>query len=248
MGGGDCFIGSSYLEALKASPVSLYKEPQLHPEWKEVLGDEFSQPYMKELKAFLREEAHNGKIIYPNGAEIFNALNATPLSKVRVVILGQDPYHGPRQAHGFCFSVQDGVPPPPSLKNIFKEIHSDLGLPIPKTGNLTPWANQGVLLLNTVLTVEAEKAASHRDRGWEKFTDKIIQTLSTRKEPIVFLLWGSFAHKKEPMIKTPPHIIFKTVHPSPLSAYGGFLGCKHFSKTNEILRQWGNKEINWGLT
>ena len=224
-----------------------YDNIKLEPEWKAALAEEFSKPYMLELKAFLRQEAAKSKKIYPRGPDIFNAFNHTPLSKVKVVLLGQDPYHGPGQAHGLCFSVRDGVPPPPSLKNIFKEMHSDLGVPIPATGNLTPWADRGVLLLNTVLTVEHSKAGSHRNRGWEKFTDRAIEILSERKQPIVFLLWGSFAQAKAPMIRVPPHAILKAPHPSPLSAHNGFFGCRHFSKTNALLKKWGEKEIDWSL-
>ncbi len=220
---------------------------KIEPEWKKALAGEFSSPYMDELRAFLRRESAKGKKIYPHGSEIFNAFNLTPLDKVEVVVLGQDPYHGPGQAHGLCFSVKDGVRPPPSLKNIFKELHEDLQLPIPKDGNLTSWAAQGVLLLNTVLTVEEGQAASHRNHGWERFTDQVIRVLSESDEPKVFLLWGSFAHSKAAMIRTPPHAILKAPHPSPLSAHTGFLGCKHFSKANAILRSWGKKEINWTL-
>ncbi|HEY8279968.1 MAG TPA: uracil-DNA glycosylase [Bdellovibrionota bacterium] len=220
---------------------------KLEPEWKAAIGDEFTKPYMLELKAFLRQEAARSKKIYPRGPDIFNAFNHTPLNKVKAVILGQDPYHGPGQAHGLCFSVRDGVPPPPSLKNIFKEMHSDLGLPIPNTGNLTSWADQGVLLLNTVLTVEHGQAGSHRNRGWEKFTDRAIEVLSARAKPIVFLLWGNFAHAKAQMIQSPPHRILKAPHPSPLSAHNGFFGCRHFSQANALLKKWGEQEIDWSL-
>lgn len=220
---------------------------KLEPEWKGALKRVFALPYMAELKDFLRKEAAQGKIIFPKGADIFNALNITPLSQVKVVILGQDPYHGPGQAHGLSFSVREGVKPPPSLQNIYKEMHEDLGLPIPKTGDLTPWAKQGVLLLNAVLTVESGKAASHRKRGWENFTDEIIKTLSEREAPVVFILWGAFAQSKIPMIRVPPHAIIKSVHPSPLSAYNGFFGSKPFSQANKLLRSWGKKEIDWKL-
>ena len=221
---------------------------KIEPEWRAALLEEFSKPYMTELKSFLRQEAQSGKTIFPRGADIFNALNSTPLSKVKVVLLGQDPYHGPGQAHGLCFSVQDGVRPPPSLLNIFKEMKEDLNLAMPKSGNLTKWTTEGVLLLNTVLTVESGAAASHRKRGWEQFTDKIIQILSDRDDPIVFLLWGAFAHAKASMIRVPPHVILKSVHPSPLSAYAGFFGSKPFSKTNDILQSWGKTPIDWSLT
>lgn len=220
---------------------------KIDSEWKAVLGEEFTQPYMRELKEFLRQEAAAGKKVYPRGPDIFNAFNHTPYSKVKVVILGQDPYHGPGQAHGLSFSVRDGVPPPPSLKNVFKEMHADLGLPIPKTGNLTPWADQGVLLLNTVLTVEEGHAGSHRKRGWEKFTDRVIQVLNRRPDPIVFILWGAFAQSKQEMIFSPPHAIIKSAHPSPLSAHNGFLGSKPFSKTNAFLKEWGKEPIDWSL-
>lgn len=220
---------------------------KLESEWKGALQHVFVQPYMKDLKEFLKKEAAQGKEIFPKGADIFNALNTTPLSQVKVVILGQDPYHGPGQAHGLSFSVKAGVKPPPSLQNIYKEMHTDLGLEIPKTGDLTPWAKQGVLLLNAVLTVESGKAASHRKRGWENFTDAIISKLSERKDPVVFILWGAFAQSKIPMIQVPPHGIIKSVHPSPLSAYNGFFGSKPFSQANNFLRQWNKKEIDWKL-
>lgn len=220
---------------------------KIDPEWKEALGDVFTQPFMRELKDYLRQEAAKGKTVFPRGADIFGAFNHTPLSKVKVVILGQDPYHGPGQAHGLSFSVRDGVPPPPSLKNIYKEMHADLGLPVPKTGNLTPWADRGVLLLNTVLTVESGKAGSHRNRGWEKFTDRVIEVLNARKDPIVFILWGAFAQSKASMISQPPHVVIKSAHPSPLSAHNGFLGSKPFSKTNALLEKWGEAPIDWSL-
>ena len=219
----------------------------LGPEWKEALHGEFTQAYMKELKGFLRQEAASGKTVFPHGADIFNAFTHTPLSKVKVVIIGQDPYHGPGQAHGLSFSVRDGVRPPPSLKNIYKEINADLGLPIPATGNLTPWAEQGVLLLNAVLTVEEAQAGSHRNRGWEKFTDRVIQVLSERDDPIVFILWGAFAQSKAGMIRQRPHAVLKSAHPSPLSAHNGFHGSRPFSRANALLKKWGKKEIDWSL-
>lgn len=215
-------------------------------EWKAALKGEFASDYMSSLRGFLKSEAQAKKVIYPKGADIFNAFNLTPLSQVKVVMLGQDPYHGPGQAHGLCFSVQDGVALPPSLRNIFKEIQDDLKVKIPSSGNLTKWAQQGVLLLNTVLTVERGKAASHRGRGWEQFTDKVIEVLNSRQDPIVFVLWGSFAQSKAAMIKA-PHKILKAPHPSPLSAHRGFMGCKHFSKVNEILKGWGKEPIDWSL-
>jgi uracil-DNA glycosylase len=202
---------------------------------------------MKELRAFLSAEASMGKTIFPRGNDIFNAFNHTPLSKVKVVVLGQDPYHGPGQAHGLSFSVREGVRPPPSLLNIFKEIRDDLGIPLPAKGDLTKWADQGVLLLNAVLTVENGLAASHRNRGWERFTDRVIEILSCRDNPIIFLLWGRFAHDKAPMIRVPPHKVLKAPHPSPLSAYSGFFGSKHFSKTNELLKAIGREPIDWSL-
>ena len=220
---------------------------KLEPGWKKALLPEFSASYMEGLREFLKTEANAGKSIFPRGPDIFNALDLTPIHKVEVVILGQDPYHGAGQAHGLSFSVKDCVRPPPSLKNIYKEMADDLGLPIPASGNLTRWAEQGVLLLNSVLTVEEGKAASHRKKGWENFTDQIIRVLSDREDPIVFILWGAFAQSKIPMIRVPPHAILKSVHPSPLSAYAGFFGSKPFSRTNEILRGWGKKEIDWKL-
>jgi len=220
---------------------------KIEPSWKKRLLPEFDQSYMKDLRSFLKGEASKGKKIYPRGADIFRALNLTPLEEVRVVILGQDPYHGPGQAHGLSFSVQEGVRFPPSLLNIFKEMADDLKIEMPKSGDLTHWAEQGVLMLNTVLTVEEGKAASHRQKGWEKFTDRIIHLLSERDDPIVFILWGSFAHGKIPMIREPPHKILKSVHPSPLSAHSGFFGSKPFSRANAILRSWGKKEIDWRI-
>lgn len=220
---------------------------RLEPSWKKALLPEFNADYMTSLREFLRKEAAAGKHIYPKGTDIFHALDLTPLEKVEVVILGQDPYHGPGQAHGLSFSVKDGVRFPPSLNNIFKELKDDVGTPIPKSGNLSKWAEQGVLLLNSVLTVEEGKAASHRKKGWEQFTDRIIQLLSERDEPIVFILWGAFAQSKIPMIRVPPHAIIKSVHPSPLSAHNGFFGSKPFSQANKILRSWKRKEIDWAL-
>ena len=219
---------------------------KLEVEWKNLLLPEFSKPYMQKVKTFLVDQAKQGKVIYPQGSEIFRALNLIPFSQVKVVILGQDPYHGPGQAHGLCFSVQDGVRFPPSLLNIFKELQADCGVPIPKSGNLSGWARQGVLLLNTVLTVEQGRAASHRGIGWENFTDAVIRNLNERRDPVVFLLWGAFAQSKAPMIETPPHVIFKAVHPSPLSAHGGWFGSRHFSKANEVLSRLGKPPIDWG--
>lgn len=220
---------------------------QLHQSWLAQIGNEFEQPYMVALKRFLQKEKQSRKVIYPPGNQIFNALNTTPFDKVKVVILGQDPYHGPGQAHGLCFSVQDGVPPPPSLVNIFKEIHHDLGLPIPGHGNLQAWAEQGVLLLNATLTVEQGRAGSHQGRGWEQFTDAIIHALNAKRENLVFLLWGSYAQRKGEFIDTRKHCVLKSPHPSPLSAHRGFLGNRHFSSTNAYLRSKGLSEINWAL-
>ena len=222
------------------------KKPQLHESWLEQIGDEFEKPYFKELKAFLTEEKKN-QLIYPPGSRIFAALNTLPFSDVRVVILGQDPYHGIGQANGLCFSVSDGIPHPPSLLNIFKEIRSDLGFPIPSSGNLEPWAKQGVLLLNATLTVRANQAGSHQKRGWETFTNEIIHKVSQNKKNVVFLLWGRFAQDKQVLIDSSRHTILKAAHPSPLSAYNGFFGCKHFSRTNEILREKGLPEVDWQL-
>lgn len=218
---------------------------QIEASWKEALAEEFQKPYFLSLKAFLKQEIQAGKTIYPPGKFIFNAFNSTPFDQVKVVILGQDPYHGPKQAHGLCFSVQHDVPAPPSLVNIYKELHSDLGLPIPQHGNLQHWANQGVLLLNAMLTVEAHKAGSHKGKGWETFTDAVIKKLNDEREGLIFLLWGSYAQAKGAHINTQRHHVLKTVHPSPLSAYNGFFGCKHFSQTNALLEKMGKQAIDW---
>lgn len=202
---------------------------------------------MEELRRFLAEETEAGKTLFPSEPLVFNALNSTPLANVKVVILGQDPYHGPGQAHGLCFSVAQGVPPPPSLKNIFKEIHQDLGLPIPDHGCLQSWAAQGVLLLNATLTVEQHNAGSHQRRGWERFTDRIIEQLSSHCDGIVFLLWGSYAQKKSLLIDERKHKILKAPHPSPLSAHRGFFGCKHFSQANAWLEAQGETPVDWGV-
>ena len=220
---------------------------RLETTWKRALGDEFEQGYMQELREFLKKEIQQKKIIYPKPQEYFAALEHTPLDLVRVVILGQDPYHGPDQAHGLCFSVRKGVVPPPSLKNIFKEIHSDLALPLPQHGCLTKWADQGVLLLNSVLTVEDGQAASHRNKGWEQLTDRVIRELNNQQGPLVFLLWGSYAQSKAKLVDRKKHLVLESVHPSPLSAYRGFLGCKHFSKTNQFLQEKGFAPIDWSL-
>ncbi len=220
---------------------------RLDSSWLEVLAHEFSQPYMTELRQFLLEEKREGKVIYPKGSEYFNALDSTPFDRVKVIILGQDPYHGPGQAHGLCFSVQKGVQLPPSLKNIFKEVvdeYPDREIKYPH-GNLTGWARQGVLLLNSVLTVERARAASHQGRGWETFTDQIVLNLSERKESLVFLLWGSYAQKKGSVIDTEKHLVLRSPHPSPLSAHRGFFGNDHFRKCNEYLKSTGQKPIDW---
>ncbi|MBR6063820.1 MAG: uracil-DNA glycosylase [Bacteroidales bacterium] len=220
--------------------------PNIEESWKKVLWEEFQQPYFAELKQFLLEEKRK-YTVYPPGPMIFNAFNKTPFDKVKVVLIGQDPYHEPGQAHGLCFSVQDGVPHPKSLINIFKELHDDVGFEIPVNGNLEKWTEQGVFLLNATLTVRAHEAGSHQNHGWERFTDAAISKLSMQREGLVFLLWGNYAKQKEALIDTSKHYILSTVHPSPLSAHRGFFGCKHFSKTNELLRQMGKSEINWQL-
>lgn len=220
--------------------------PTLEESWKSKLSDEFSADYFAQLKTFLVEEKRT-QTVFPPGNRIFSAFDHTPFDKVKAVILGQDPYHGPGQAHGLCFSVPDGVPKPPSLVNIFKELNTDLGIPIPQTGNLEKWADQGVLLLNATLTVRANQAGSHQKRGWENFTDAAIKKLSADRENLVFILWGRFAQNKEVLIDGTKHLILKSAHPSPLSAYNGFFGCKHFSKTNEYLRSKGIQEIDWKI-
>ena len=220
--------------------------PQIEDSWKAVLEDEFRSDYFQELKAFLAEEKKK-YVVYPPGPKIFSAFNHTPFNRVKVVILGQDPYHGPGQAHGLCFSVPDNMPAPPSLVNIFKELSYDLGIPKPNRTSLIPWAEQGVLLINAVLTVRANQPGSHRHRGWEKFTDAVIRNLSEKRKNVIFLLWGNYALEKEKIIEKERHYILKAAHPSPLSASRGFFGCRHFSRTNEILNDLGLKEINWSL-
>lgn len=220
----------------------------LESSWKKVLLAEFSKPYMTELRAYLKSELSQGKTIYPKANEYFSAFEQTPLKKVKVVILGQDPYHGPGQAHGMCFSVRPGIAKPPSLVNIFKEIQSDLGLQPPPHGSLMEWAREGVLLLNSVLTVEQDRAGSHRGKGWETFTDRVIDILNQSTSPIVFMLWGSYAQAKGQFIDRKKHCVLETVHPSPLSAYRGFLGCKHFSQANQFLIDQGLKPINWEIS
>jgi uracil-DNA glycosylase len=220
---------------------------QIEPSWKKALMPEFQKDYFQQVREKLKEEKKQGHTIYPPGPLIFNAFNQTPFDRVRVVILGQDPYHGPGQAHGLCFSVQDGVKPPPSLVNIYKEINSDLGIPIPNTGNLEPWARQGVFLLNAILTVRARQPASHKHLGWEQFTDAVIQTLSEKREHLVFLLWGKFAQGKRELIDPVKHLILTAPHPSPYSASYGFFGCRHFSQTNNYLKKHGEEPIDWSL-
>ena len=212
--------------------------------WKEVLKEEFEKDYFVNLTSFVRQE-YKGKTIYPKASNIFNAFNLCPFDKVKVVILGQDPYHEPNQANGLCFSVLDPTPAPPSLKNIFKEINLDLGITPHESGDLTRWASQGVLLLNATLTVEAHKAGSHQGKGWEEFTDRVIFNLANRKSGLVFLLWGSYAQKKGEFIDQTKHLVLKSVHPSPLSAHRGFFGNHHFSQTNSYLTQQGKQPINW---
>lgn len=218
----------------------------INSSWDRVLANEINQPYFKEILLFLQHERDMGKNIFPAPNEVFNAFQLTPFNDVRVLLLGQDPYHGPNQAHGLCFSVPDGLRIPPSLKNIFKELEADLGVPIPGSGNLTSWAKQGVLMLNSVLTVEEGKAGSHAKMGWQAFTDAVIHTLSEQHEHIVFLLWGQFAQRKLHLIDTSKHLVLTTAHPSPLSYYGGFKGCRHFSITNSYLIQHKKKPIQWG--
>ncbi len=220
---------------------------KIEDSWKNALHKEFTKPYFLQIATHLKTEKATKAVIYPPGSLIFNAFNHTPFDKAKVVILGQDPYHGPQQAMGLSFSVPDGIPPPPSLVNIFKELKNDIGMSIPTTGNLTPWANQGVLLLNAILTVRANEAASHSKLGWMNFTDAVIRKLSDEKKGIVFLLWGRFAQEKQVLIDETKHFILKAAHPSPLSAHNGFWGCKHFSRTNEILIKQGLEPIDWKL-
>lgn len=219
-------------------------EIKIHESWKKVLSDEFEKDYFKTLTAFVKTEYANHQI-FPKGKNIFRAFDFCPFDKVKVVILGQDPYHGPSQANGLCFSVNEGIQKPPSLVNIYKEIESDLGIKMPQTGNLDNLSRQGVLLLNATLTVRAGQAGSHQKKGWETFTDAVIKAVSERKEKIVFMLWGRYAQEKGKIIDEKKHFILKAPHPSPLSAYAGFFGCKHFSKCNSFLKENGAKEINW---
>ncbi len=222
-------------------------DPRIHESWKKHLIDEFNLPYFSSLKTFLVEEM-NSHVVYPPGKKIFAAFDRTPYEKVKVIILGQDPYHGKGQAHGLCFSVPDGISAPPSLVNIFKELHNDLGLPIPSHGNLEKWADQGVLLLNATLTVRASQAGSHQNKGWENFTDAVIRKLSDERKGLIFILWGRYAQAKESLIDAGQHHILKAAHPSPFSAHSGFFGCKHFSKTNEILESIGSELVDWDIS
>ncbi len=220
-------------------------KPKIHPSWLQVLKSEFEKDYFKQLKQFLLTEKQN-HTVYPPGKFIFNAFNLTPFDAVKVVILGQDPYHGKGQAHGLSFSVPPGIKQPPSLKNIFKELHNDLNIPIPESGDLTCWAKQGVLLLNATLTVQEKRPASHQGKGWETFTDTVIKTISDKKQHVVFILWGAYAQQKIPLIDPSKHFIIRSPHPSPFSANRGFFGSKPFSKTNQKLSEWNTKPIDWG--
>jgi uracil-DNA glycosylase len=219
----------------------------LEPSWLQQLGAEFDKDYMRSLREFLMQRKQQGATIYPAGANYFAAFDHTPFDDVKVVMLGQDPYHGPGQAHGLCFSVPEGIAQPPSLVNIFKEIENDLGIAAPAHGNLQAWARQGVLLLNSVLTVEQANAGSHQGKGWEQFTDEVIARLNAEREGIVFMLWGAYAQRKGQIIDTGRHLVLKAPHPSPLSAYRGFFGCGHFSQANAYLQQRGEQPINWQL-
>jgi uracil-DNA glycosylase len=221
-------------------------DPRIDPGWKQVLQAEFAQPYFLALKQFLLME-REAFTVYPPGNRIFAAFDHTPFSKVKVVILGQDPYHGPNQAHGLCFSVPAGVPKPPSLRNIFRELREDIGIPEPASGNLEPWASQGVLLINATLTVRAGLAGSHQNKGWERFTDKVIYKLSEQREHLVFMLWGNYARAKDALIDPHRHLVLYAPHPSPLSASRGFFGCRHFSRANGFLEETGQGGIDWRL-
>lgn len=215
-------------------------------DWNPVLRDELDQPYWQELQSFVAAEREAGPV-YPATGDVFAALHLTPLAQVKVVILGQDPYHGPRQAHGLCFSVPEGVPLPPSLRNVYRELNDDLGLPIPRSGDLTPWARRGVLLLNTTLTVRAGAAASHQGHGWEVFTDQVIRAVSAKPETVVFILWGAHARKKRALVDRSRHVVIESAHPSPLSAHNGFFGSRPFSRTNAALTEAGLPPIDWSL-
>ena len=238
----------SNIQAFKPSSIKNKEMSQIKPEiessWAKVLQNDFQSEYFQDLKNFLIEEKKN-HTIYPPGSQIFSAFNFTAFDDVKLVIIGQDPYHGDGQAHGLCFSVPVGIKVPPSLRNIFKEINNDIGLPIPESGNLENWAKQGILLINATLTVRANQAGSHQNKGWETFTDSVIKKLSEQKSDLIFMLWGAYAQAKDVLIDETKHHILKATHPSPFSAYRGFLGCKHFSKANEILNSKGLKEIDW---
>lgn len=248
---GDEVLGTGEAETANARPDIAPGAPgvdvKIEPSWKRELIEEFSQPYMQQLRTFLKAEIDAGRKIYPRPNEIFNAFNHTPFEKVKVVILGQDPYHGPGQAHGLCFSVRPGVTPPPSLINIFKELHSDVGIPRPDHGYLVSWADQGVLLLNSVLTVRQGQPASHQKRGWERFTDKAIHLLAEKRENLAFVLWGAYAQRKGEFIDRKKHLVIEAPHPSPLSASRGFFGSRPFSKINAYLEAHGEKPIDWRL-
>jgi uracil-DNA glycosylase len=230
-----------------AASMSKSDRVRLRPEWLALLGDEFDKPYMRELRSFLLARKAAGATIYPPGSMIFNALDSTPPEAVRAVILGQDPYHGPGQAHGLCFSVRPGVAIPPSLANIFRELHDDIGLRIPSHGCLQSWADHGVLLLNAVLTVERGRAGAHQGKGWEKFTDRVVEVVNGGDHPVVFLLWGSQAQRKGAGIDRDRHLVLTAPHPSPLSAHRGFFGCRHFSRANDWLESNGLSPVDWQL-
>ncbi|HXL56025.1 MAG TPA: uracil-DNA glycosylase [Chitinophagaceae bacterium] len=237
---------NNFLISLHSNGI-IKMDVKIESSWKEVLHNEFSKSYFQQIVAFLKIEKAQGKTIYPPGPLIFNAFNKTPFDKLKVVLLGQDPYHGPGQAHGLCFSVPDGIALPPSLVNIYKELYDDVGMPVPKTGNLTRWADQGVFLLNASLTVRAGDPLSHSKIGWTEFTDAVIKIISLQKRNIVFLLWGRFAQDKQMLIDETKHHVLKAAHPSPLSADKGFFGCKHFSKTNNLLMKQNLDPIDWSL-
>lgn len=241
------FADSESTEPAPQATINL--SPQALPkDWQELLASEFDQPYMQALQAFLSDEQAQGKTIYPPGDQIFTAFHLTPVKNVKVVILGQDPYHGPDQAHGLSFSVPSSIKKlPPSLKNIYKELNADLGVPIAATGDLSPWAKQGVLLLNAMLTVERKNAGSHQKQGWESFTNKVIELISERCEGVVFVLWGAYAQKKAVLIDESKHLLLKGIHPSPLSAHRGFFGSKPFSLINQYLSDKGQSEVDWAL-
>jgi uracil-DNA glycosylase len=220
---------------------------KIEPGWKEILKEEFTKPYFRQIVHHIKTEKSQQKVIYPAGKNIFSAFDTTPFDKVKVVILGQDPYHGINQAHGLCFSVQTGIDPPPSLVNIYKELHDDIGTPIPTHGNLTHWAQQGVFLLNASLTVRSGEPMSHSRIGWSEFTNTVIKKISDLKDHVVFILWGKFAQEKRSLIDETRHLVLKSAHPSPLSANAGFFGCRHFSKTNEYLVKHGIDPVDWRL-